>query len=261
MKILLLVFAGVVAFPCSASAGSPYFGVEAGLLSGRSNDIDEFTEYSVSAVPPAAPTASPPVGEEFDDALGIRYKKGLDVGISGGYDFGWLRLELEVAHKQSDVRDVVPDDITDEFIASVNSNLNRPADGGLPALAIADFSVAGKLRASSALVNALIDVPIFDRVSAYAGGGMGRSWVKALGDRDSARAWQWLAGIRYAVRPNLELGLKYRYFNSGIVKLRHSGVSYPGNPAEGQATNLFLRPEIEGEYRARSVLATLHFKL
>ena len=260
IRRILLTFAGLVSFPCSAWAGSPYVGVEGGLAFARSSDVDEFVDYTI---PPAS---APEGGEEFDDVFAIDYDNGYDLGLTGGYDFGWLRLELELAHKQVSLGDVSPDDITDEYLSSVNDALNRPASvpgpgTNLPALTTADFSLDGKMRASSALLNGLIDLKVFDRFYAYGGGGVGRSWVKALGDHDNATAWQWIAGIRYSLSPKLDLGVRYRYFNSGIIKVQNEQVSYPGNPDGGPANELLLTPEIEGEIRTRSFLATLNWNI
>ena len=44
--------------------------------------------------------------------------------------------------------------------------------------------------------------------------GVGRARVKFAGDRDSAFAYQAIAGVRKAVTDNVELGLKYRYFRT-----------------------------------------------
>ena len=245
-----LALAAAVTWSLPAWAGAPYVGIEGGISSGRESDIDEVVQYRSAADPDPAET-------EFDDVFGVGYKGGHDIGLVGGYDFGPLRFELELAHKRAGLSDVTPDENFDTFVTSLNSALHRPDEGGLPALAASDFPVEGRMRVSSAMANGLVDVPIVDRVAGYGGGGLGQSWVRAFGDEDGALAWQWIAGIRYSVGRKIELGLKYRYFNSGIVKLRHPGVNYEGSGQVGQAIGATLRPEIEGEIRTRSLLTTL----
>jgi opacity protein-like surface antigen len=116
-----------------------------------------------------------------------------------------------------------------------------------------DLDLRGKTTTVSAMLNGLIDVGVTDGLALYGGGGYGRSWVRSVGDEDSSWAWQWIVGVRFAVSEDVEIGLKQRYFNSGIVRLRHRPPTHAGNAA--------IMPEIEGEHRIRSMLLSLHFKL
>jgi len=278
MKAFLLTAITAVATlePAAARAGSPYVAIEGGILFGRNNDIDEHIDFT-SAQGPATPAA--PTDVEFDDVLAVDYGRGADADIVGGYDFGLLRLELELGYKRSDLHHVAPDENLDSFLASFNSSLNRPSAvpdpgaPGLPALTADDLDLDGRIRVLSAMTNALVDIGLGDRLSIYGGGGYGRSWAKALGDTDSAWGWQWIAGVRYQIGPRIALGAKFRYFNSGILKLRRDGLAMAGNPdrltitsPEGGATivarttDALLMPEIEGRFRSRSLLGSLIFK-
>ena len=214
----------------AADTGSFYVGVEGGPTAGRDNDVDEFVELAGAVATP-----------EYDDVLSIGYRIGHDFGIAGGYDFGLLRIELEVAHKRARLKPVEPDENFENLI------------GAVPVLAGDDFDLPGKISTVSAMANGLVDIGVTDRLSVYGGGGYGRSWVRAVGDEDSAWAWQWIAGVRYAISEQVELGLKQRYFNSGIIKLQHGPLTYAGSA--------LVTPEIEGEHRTRSLLVSLHFKL
>ena len=69
------------------------------------------------------------------------------------------------------------------------------------------------------MINGLVDFGNEDGLSFYAGAGAGRARVKTLGESDSAWAWQGIAGVRYALSPNIDLGLKYRYFRTGNLDL------------------------------------------
>ena len=220
---------GFVAAPTAADTGSSFYvGVEGGPTLGRVGDVDEVVELAGAAA-----------ATEYDDVLSVDYKRGHDIGISSGYDLGPLRVELEVAHKRARLKPLEPDENFDNFI------------GAVPGLTDDDLDLPGKMSVASAMINGLIDVGIADRLTVYGGGGYGRTWARAVGDEDSAWGWQWIAGVRYAVSQNVEIGLKHRYFNSGIVKLQNGPRTIAGN---GQLT-----PEIEGKYRTRSLLVGLHF--
>ena len=65
------------------------------------------------------------------------------------------------------------------------------------------------------MANALIDSDFGGGFGGYAGGGAGRAWANFAGDSDNAWAVQGIAGVRYALSPNVDAGLKYRYFHTG----------------------------------------------
>ena len=224
---LAITAASFMAAPAAADTGSFYLALEGGATAGRDNDVDE-------VVDPAG--AEPAI--EYDDVLSIGYKIGHDVGIAAGYDLGALRLELEVAHKRASFTGVEPDENFENFAEAVSAS------------SVAPFDLPGKMTTFSAMANGLIDIGVSDRFTVYGGGGYGRSWVRAFGDEDRAWAWQYVVGVRHRINRKLEVGLKQRYFNSGKVKLHHPPLSY--------AESVEVRPEIEGEYRTRSLLATLH---
>lgn len=254
----------------AAEAGQPYVGVEGGVGWARDNDIDEVVDYQSDqpGIPPIT------ADQEYDDVFRINYgKKGHEIGIVGGYDFGWLRLEGELRHMRTALRHIDADDGADAFLTSFNSTLNRPSfipDPGSPGmgrLTTEDFDIDGNISVSSAMVNALLDINVAKRVSAYIGYGAGRSQVRAMGDKDSAWSWQRIFGIRYKLSDHIELGTKFRMFNSGMVKLKHRPVTYAGNPDRivdgggtvNRTTNAVVVPEVEGAYRPRSWLATLTY--
>lgn len=276
MKRIFLVAVAAVAIsaPAAGRAGTPYVGIEGGLLDGRDNDIDERVDFTTSQSPgtPLAPTG--PSDAEFDDVFNLGYEAGHDIGLIGGYDFGRFRVELELAHKRAGFDEIDADETFDALRAALDSGLNRPSAApdpgapGLPALADGDFDVDGNISVRSAMVNGLVDLGLGDKLTLYGGGGYGRSWAKAMGDTDSAWAWQYILGIRYAISPRVELGFKHRYFNSGIVSLQGRGRDFAGNPdrltidgtAVDRTTSARLMPELEGEFRTRSFLLSLIYR-
>lgn len=273
-KILFCATLGVaLSMSTGASAGTPYVGIEGGILQGRASDIDGLVQFSTSQDPGTPVGPAGPDDAEFDDAFILNYKVGHDVGILGGYDFGKFRLELELAHKRARFDNVTPDETASELTDYLNSGLNRPSappDPGAPGLAALtddDFKVDGNVSVRSAMINGLLDVGVGNRISLYGGGGYGRAQVRAMGDRDSSWAWQYIVGVRFAVGRHVEFGLKHRYFNSGIVKLQGGAQDVAGNPnrlsVDGttvdQTTSASLMPELEGEFRTRSLLASLTY--
>lgn len=250
----------------SAAAAQPYAGLEIGSGKVRSSDVDELVVYRTT---PAASGDGVPT--KYDDVFSARWDRAWDIGAVAGYDFGWVRVEGELAQKRASIDHHANDDIADQFLSDLNAGLNRPSVApdpgapGLPALTLADFQPNGTVRAGSAMVNAYLDVPVLKGLSAYAGAGVGRSFVRGFNDHDGALARQKMIGARYSVNDRIDVGFKYKKFQSGIIKLDHDPIDYAGNPDQG-ATAVSTRtasvtPDIEGEFRTRGVSLTLSYNL
>lgn len=250
----------------SAAAAQPYVGLEVGSGKVRSSDVDELVVYQTT---PAASGDGVPL--KYDDVFSARWNRSLEFGAVAGYDFGWFRVEGELGHKRASIDHHANDDIADQFLTDLNAGLNRPSIApdpgapGLPALTLADFQPNGTVRVGSAMVNAFLDVPVFKGFSVYAGAGVGRSFAGGFDDNDGALARQRMIGARYSVTDRIDVGLKYRKFASGIIKLDHDPIDYAGNPDQG-ATAVSTRtaavtPDIEGEFRTRGVMLTLNYNL
>ncbi len=261
--------AAVVATPAMARDGSVYVGIEGGILFPKDNDADVFADFTTTQVP-GTPAAIVPLDTDFEDAFGIDYKRGIDVDAIIGYDFGMFRLEGEIGYKKSKVNDF---EIDDSDIAAINLALNRPSGAGDPgapgfaAISSDDFDLNGNIKVWSAMVNGLVDFGNEDGLSFYVGGGAGRAKAKAFGDSDSAWAFQGIVGARYAVSRNIDLGLKYRYFQTGKLNFSEDPIAVNGN---GDAvvvgttpvvttTNAVLFPDFEQKFRSHSLLASLSF--
>jgi opacity protein-like surface antigen len=250
----------------SAVVAQPYVGIEIGSGKVRSSDVDELVVYRTS---PAASGDGVPL--KYDDVFSARWDRATEFGAVAGYDFGWVRVEGELARKRASIDHHENDDIADQFLTELNAGLNRPSSApdpgapGLPALTLDDFQPNGTVRVGSAMVNAFLDVPIIKGLSVYAGAGVGRSFARGFDDSDGALARQRMIGARYSVNDRIDVGLKYRKFASGIIKLDHDPIDYAGNPDQG-ATGVSTRtaavtPDIEGEFRTRGVLLTLNYNL
>ena len=220
----------VVATPAVARDGSAYAGIEGGVMFPRDNDVDAFVDYTT--VDTTTDTTTPiqvfpgaaPDDVTIENAFGLNYKTGWDVDGLIGYDFGMVRIEGELGYKRASIDSFTTDTA---LVTALNTALNRPdvdcgtndPCGTLPALAATDFDLGGHVSVLSGMVNALLDFGNEDGISFYGGGGFGRARVKLFGERDSVWAWQLIAGLRYAISPNIDIGLKYRFFNTGKLDM------------------------------------------
>ena len=172
---------------------------------------------------------------DIDRAYSIRHHIGWDVDLIGGYDFGMFRLEGEVGYKNAGVKDVL---------------LSPQID---PTFANAISSGSGHNTAWSSMVNAMADVGDENSFSGFLGAGAGVARIHDSFDVPSINrnfsgstshfAWQIIAGVRYAVSPNIDLGLKYRFFNVDKYRFKASG------PAGAF--------DVAGQWRSHSLLASV----
>ena len=111
----------------------------------------------------------------------------------------------------------------------------------------ADFSVGNHMGIASLMANALLDGNFGGGFGGYIGGGAGRAWASMAGDQDNAWAYQGIAGLRYALTPNVDAGIKYRYFHTAKLGF-DDAFSVNGVPFTTTA---------RGNYDSHSVLASL----
>src|ERR1044072_4728612 len=196
-----------LAKPALARDHSPYVGIEGGAMWVEDADVD----YDDGTL-------------NLANAITVTHNVGYDVDLIAGYDFGMLRLEGEVAYKRAGVNQLR----IDPLIA-----------GGGPGDA---YDASGRARALSGMINLLLDFGNDDGLNGYAGAGVGLASVKysaatdgpanggppfgavAFSDTDSGLGWQAIAGIRYPVSQNIDVGLKYRFFNVPNLKFSGPGV-------------------------------------
>jgi opacity protein-like surface antigen len=117
-----------------------------------------------------------------------------------------FRAEAEAAYKHLGVESVDASGPFGSALAAIGADVDED-----------DFD--GAASVTSLMGNVLLDFGGDAGVGAYVGAGIGVARVKVLDDRDSGLAWQGIAGLRMAVSDNLDVGLKYRYFNSSKLDL------------------------------------------
>ncbi len=271
MRKYLLTAVAVVAIasPAMARDGQPYFGVEGGILFPKDNDADIRVDFT-STQTPATPVVAGPLDANFDNVVGIEFKRGYDIDLVAGYDFGFVRLEAELGRKSAKLDDFGLDA---GFITTLNTALNRPSASpdvgapGQPALVANDFAMNGKFRVNSLMANALLDFGNENGLSFYAGVGAGRAFFNFDGYSESAWAYQGIAGVRFAVNSNIDIGLKYRYFRTGKVDLSDDTRLLTGNSDRrpvgtvnvDQTTNAVLFTDFDRKFQSHSLLASLIF--
>lgn len=274
MKRLFLASVALLglAAPAAAQNSGAYFGIEGGILSPKTNRADVAADFTTVQTPttPAGPATV--ADTLLPGAIRIDYKRGYDVDAIAGYDFGFLRTEVELGYKRAKLNDYR---FSDASLATLSTALNRPSAApdpfapGFPALTTAD--VDGRMTIYSAMANALLDLGT-DRFSVYAGGGFGRARAKLLGNRDDAWAHQLIAGARFALSDNIDFGLKYRYFRTNRLELGDSETTVvQGNPDllnlgttsspvfVERRTSVALDTQFNERFRSHSLLASLIF--
>ena len=119
------VAACALAVPAQARDGAGYVGLDAGIVIPQDTKID--------------------VGGANNNAIIVDNKKGWDVDVLAGYDWGLLRTELELGRKQwkANSLDVIAPGIAD------------PAGGA--GVVVGGFDAGGRTRVTTAMANALLD--------------------------------------------------------------------------------------------------------
>lgn len=183
----------LIAVPAAARDGAWYVGGDFGAM------IVEDTEMDY--VIPGA-----------DNAVTLNHDYGFDGGLFVGYDLGAFRLEGEVAYKKAEV---------DEF----ENTIAIPSSSGPHP--VGQREAFGSQSALSFMINGMLDFGDDDGLSGFVGGGAGIARVnfsrvrafentgEFLDDSDTRFAWQIVAGVRTAVSRNVDVSLRYRFFNVG----------------------------------------------
>lgn len=142
----------------------------------------------------------------------VEFDPGINIGGTGGYDFGYLRLEGEISYKNSEIGS-----ITDQYPPPYRF---RNPDGNL---GVAAF-----------MANAFFDLHNETRVTPYLGGGIGfanlqlsDTYATDAGGRfriydegdDTVFAYQAGAGVEIAINRRYSLDVGYRYFGTDTAKI------------------------------------------
>jgi len=233
MRKLLIAGALVstaLATPAFARDGSVYAGLDGGLVRPYKFDL-RFHNATT----------------DVSNAMRIRHKLGFDVDGVVGYDFGMFRLEGELAYKRAELKDALID--RNALIAVL-----EPGGNGDP-------DALGQTRVVSGMVNALLDLGSEDTINFSVGGGIGYARVRyktdisppsALGfaGSDSAIAFQGIAEARTPLTRNVDLGVKYRYFQTARL---HYGTFC-------ESTCGIVPPyDLSGKWKSNSIMLSVRY--
>jgi len=193
----------VIAAPAQARDGSVYAGINGGIVFEDQVDVE---------------------AEPYEGSLNearINTGTGWEGDFVIGYDFGAFRLEAELGYKNQDHDTLL---------------IDGPNTAGLqPGLRTGPDSTQ---KTYSGMVNALLDLGSDDGLQFFVGGGAGLAHVDMelsvpgigtlVDDKDSAFAYQGLAGLRLPLSDKIDVGVKYRYFRVGNLNVDGFG----NNPLE-----------------------------
>lgn len=203
LAIAVALSTTVLAGPALARDGAWYVGGDFGAM------IVEDTDLTFTPGSTATNTADVEVGYEF----------GFDGSVFVGYDLGAFRIEAEVSYKKAESEEV-------------RTNIALPGQN-TPGSARSSFidTGGGDINVLSGMINATLDFGDEDGLSGFIGGGVGIARVEFnnlrafanqgafIDDSDTRFAWQVVAGIRQAISPNVDLTLRYRFFNVDNLEL------------------------------------------
>ena len=199
IAVVMALASTALATPALARDNAWYIGAELGPM------IVEDIDFDIGTI---------------NDAASVDHEYGWDAGGTIGYDFGGFRLEVEGSYRRADVDGITSSTTLPAFNATGPATLRT---GG-------NFDYAGgRTSALSFMLNGLLDFGPDDGLQGFVGGGVGVARVKAdyalntngsfLDDSDTVFAYQALAGIRAPLTDNVDVTLKYRFFNADDVKL------------------------------------------
>jgi len=210
LAIVVALSSTVLATPALARDGAWYVGADFGAM------IVEDVEYDVGTT---------------NNAIIVDHEYGFDGAGFVGYDLGAFRLEAEVAYKKARIDEI-------ETVVNLPGN-NRGGTTAIGAAIPQSFLDAGggNTTALSFMVNGLLDFGDDDGISGFLGGGVGIARVNFnnqrayanqgafVDDSDTRFAWQLLAGVRQAISDNMDVTVRYRFFNANDLET----VGFGGN--------------------------------
>jgi opacity protein-like surface antigen len=231
MKIYLLAAAATAAAyatPAFAGANGPYVGIEGGVALPQTTDLDVILNNT---------SVTPNTSATYTNGYSVKAKTGYDVDLLAGYKLGLLRLEAEAGHQRARVKSLT---VSAPLLTDVGTASGTPVTA-------ANFPAGNHIGVTKLMANALLDSDLGSRFGGYLGGGAGRAWTSYTGNKDSAWAYQGIAGLRYALTPNLDAGVKYEYFRTGRLNF--------GDAFAVNGTNFTTNSS--GHFASSNVLASL----
>ena len=240
-----------LATPAFATDNSPYAGIEGGVTWPRHQTVFGTINFTNPGTPG-------PVNVSRTDVASTSYKMGYDVDFIGGYDFGMFRLEGELGYKRAKMKNRT---VSSSFVNAINTGAGTTYSTTTSTLTT--FGLNNHTSVWSAMVNALADFGGNDSIGGYVGAGAGYANVHQFGGSNGGFAWQLLAGVYMPISSNVDIGLKYRYFNAGRRNRTRDFAFAAGTTTCGVAPNTFACSpgtatfDESGRYKSHSLLLSL----
>jgi len=241
LAIVVALSSTVLATPALARDGAWYVGGDFGGMIVEDIGFD-------FGLTPTVPSTS-------DSQIVINHDYGYDGALFVGYDLGAFRIEAEVAYKRARVDDIE----TTIFLPG-----NGFRTGTVQAPSIIAPAGGGRTSALSFMINGMLDFGDDDGVSGFVGGGVGMARVDynnirafenqgaAIDDSDTRFAWQIVAGVRQAITDNIDVTVRYRFFNVDNVRT----VDFRGFESESRFRSHSLLGGITFNFGGREPIAT-----
>jgi opacity protein-like surface antigen len=227
-RTLLAAAAAAGALASPALADGPYVGIEGGTTLPRSTDLDIILNNT---------SVTPNTSVTYSDGERVRYKISWNVDALAGYKLGLFRLEVQGGYQRAPVKSLTA---SSALLGDISTATGTTATA-------ANLPVGNRAGVTYVLANALLDSDFGGGFGGYIGGGAGRAWVSYSGDKDNAWAFDGEAGLRYALTPNLDAGVKYQYLHTAKLDFNDAfavnGVNYIGKAS--------------GNYNSHNILASL----
>ena len=207
LAIAVALSTTVLAGPALARDGAWYVGGDFGAMIVEDTDIG-FTPGNTAG---STGTAS------------IDWDEGYDGSLFVGYDLGGFRIEAEASYKSGAEAE------------EIQRNFTLPGTGVGLGGASSITRGNGELTIISGMINGMLDFGDDEGLSGFIGGGVGMARVSIEGvtaftntgvvidDSDTRFAWQLVAGIRQALSPNMDIHLRYRFFNVDDIQMTAFG--------------------------------------
>ena len=225
-KYLIAAAAVAAASPAFAGPDGPYVGIEGGVSLPQSNNYDVTVTNGTTST-------------TYGDGYRVHRKLGYDVDLLAGYKLGLLRLEAEGGYQRAKVNGLT---VSNTLLGNVGTTAGTVVVPG-------ELGVGNHIGVKKLMANALIDGNFGGGFGGYAGVGAGRAWAKFSGDSDSAWAYQAIAGLHYAISPNIDAGVKYEYFRTGNLNF-HNAFAVNGADFTSSA---------RGKFSSSNLLASLTY--
>ncbi|NVN91904.1 MAG: porin family protein [Desulfuromonadales bacterium] len=218
--LALIAALALLALPSAASAAPPRPGPYVAVFIGGAAPVTQ-----------DASTNDFFFNQTFNDR--VRFDPGISAGGSGGYDFGFVRLEGELSYKHAEIAS-----ITEQGTSTTYRSMH------------------GSLGAYTVMANGFIDLHNDSPVTPYFGGGVGFATLHLsdtsgkLGgvrynlydaDDDAVFAYQAGAGLEIALNRHLSLDLGYRYFATSRASFNGDGSRESGMKFESHNGTAGLR--------------------